>query len=436
MNWNDVVLLIQAGQRQFVIDALSSAQAHIVTGSWLSANNPYALDANAELKNDSGAGVATQPQELCEYIGASAIVHCFDGWSYLGRAIGAELAGDSTTSRHLAYYAELRGAKSLLAGSGIGVFKNPHAIITGNGQCAVFKHTSTHDFIWKAFDAWMNTPMSRQLVLDIIRPGGVPLSDWLRQFNAGGQAIVQNWLTQWGLDLQVLQDDHLNRNIASYEPSCFPVQNTRNIVENIASISEYWRLCEPLSQSYFYSLDRQLLRHALDEVGPSIFGNSGTVRYHNAIDGMLGQIQPGGVPSEWQSFLQNPAREVSVVINDANGRDLIHHKDHPRQVLARAFLLLRLATGSVKSLIESCGSINRSNTTFWWSKIGEARGFWEAGDPPDDFTDLWQDVSESLLDLDDACTKGSSANRIMRENGPSLLSIACAERIGLWAIGL
>lgn len=62
---------------------------------------------------------------------ASVIVHCFDGWSYLGRALEAEMAGDPQTAVHLGYYAELRAAMSVLASDEIGVFRNKHAVFTG-----------------------------------------------------------------------------------------------------------------------------------------------------------------------------------------------------------------------------------------------------------------------------------------------------------------
>jgi len=65
------------------------------------------------------AGTIQSPTQLSEYIAASCLLHCSDGWSYLGRAISALLRGDPHRARHLAYYAELRAATALLAKVGV-----------------------------------------------------------------------------------------------------------------------------------------------------------------------------------------------------------------------------------------------------------------------------------------------------------------------------
>jgi hypothetical protein len=68
-------------------------------------------------------------RHLAQYIAASSILHCADGWSYLGRAINCLLKGDPHRVVHLAYYAELRAALSLLASEAIGVFSRNNFVI-------------------------------------------------------------------------------------------------------------------------------------------------------------------------------------------------------------------------------------------------------------------------------------------------------------------
>jgi len=64
------------------------------------------------------AFAAVTKEDLLEVLAIRGPLHALDGWSYVGRALSALIAGDSHAARHLAYYGELRGALSLLASSG------------------------------------------------------------------------------------------------------------------------------------------------------------------------------------------------------------------------------------------------------------------------------------------------------------------------------
>ena len=69
-----------------------------------------------------------------QLVAAAGPTHCYDGWAYLARAADCLLTGDARAALHLAYYAELRAAASLLACSGVGVFADHHVIVDENGQ--------------------------------------------------------------------------------------------------------------------------------------------------------------------------------------------------------------------------------------------------------------------------------------------------------------
>ena len=90
---------------------------------WLTARHPYtnvvaALDSNSSTI-DGG--------KIAEYIAASIPLHVADGWTFLARAFESIRSGDRNTAVHLAYYAELRAAMSLLASEGVGVFNRVKA---------------------------------------------------------------------------------------------------------------------------------------------------------------------------------------------------------------------------------------------------------------------------------------------------------------------
>ena len=104
---------------------------------WLTLGNRYLKQAPTVIRKDLPYGTESlvhkagtkEADQLAEYVAASSILHCADGWSYLGRAMAAQLRGDIGAARHLAYYGELRGAISLLAAQGIGIFSGIHAAL-------------------------------------------------------------------------------------------------------------------------------------------------------------------------------------------------------------------------------------------------------------------------------------------------------------------
>ena len=75
-----------------------------------------------------------QVDELAEYLALSSACHAIDGWRYISQSAFAFLNGSRTQALHLAYYAELRAALSILSRSGIGVLKYKHfALTAGRG---------------------------------------------------------------------------------------------------------------------------------------------------------------------------------------------------------------------------------------------------------------------------------------------------------------
>src|SRR5947199_1963080 len=71
---------------------------HISGGSWLGETNRYATDTINIITRDSGMGIINH-SDLAQYIVASAVPHCVDGWSYVGRAMDAIARGDASACR-------------------------------------------------------------------------------------------------------------------------------------------------------------------------------------------------------------------------------------------------------------------------------------------------------------------------------------------------
>ena len=152
--------------------------------------------------------------DLSQYIAASAVLHCVDGWSFLGRALSCHACGDSDVARHLGYYSELRAAMSILAAEGIGVFHNDHCVIDSGDNQQFVRGLNTHMMAWLALKAWASRADSADILTDVIRPNGYPLKQWLEAFGAGPQLrpLGEAWLTSWGFDLQCMFEDRAARN--------------------------------------------------------------------------------------------------------------------------------------------------------------------------------------------------------------------------------
>jgi hypothetical protein len=197
------VVLTAAGLRRFLNRAM-----------WIGKTNRYAHDVIERLRHDHPLSPGHQ-RNLAQYIAASAALHANDSWSYLGRSIACLMTGDVHRALHLAYYSELRAAISLLAGSGVGIFKNRHFIVNGvNRTSRLQSKRGTHDLAWDTLEYWSNQPASGVLFSNLIRPGGRSLDEWFQPL--GGSATLapqaQAWFMQWGMDLKLAIRDHAARN--------------------------------------------------------------------------------------------------------------------------------------------------------------------------------------------------------------------------------
>ena len=202
-------------------------------------------------------------EDLAECLAATALPHCFDGWAYLGRALHAEMAGDSGSAYHLGYYAFLRAAMSLLARAGICVLDNRHFALDEAGGVVLVRGHGTHNFVSEALNTWAETEAGNATVLRIVQPGRRRLGDWLEGFGAESMPI---WMWRWGLDSASAKDDREARNVASYRPTAFLSSGRPEIAETMEFVSELWELCDPQESGGFPLMDRYLLRRSLRQL--------------------------------------------------------------------------------------------------------------------------------------------------------------------------
>jgi len=409
---------------------------------WLSKNNRYIKNTINAIKRDKKNSKVNYAH-VADYIAASCSLHCSDGWAFLGRAIDSHARGNVGAARHFAYYAELRAAMSLLATEGVGVFSRQHFLVEApRGSQLLNLHMGTHDFAWLCLVYWSGLERCARLLKNIIRPGGVPFGDWFESFRrASVRQIGRKWLSHWGLDLKRFSQDHDARNEASYRPSRMVSSPGMGTDGTCDFLRGFWMLHDPSGFSRFEVLDRHLLRVSLKQasVASGLDPVANVAEYGRQIDATVERLNPGGLSQDdWKKFLTwRIEPELPALLVHADGETDVGDPAHHLGVIARATLLLRVATGAAAHSLSEA-DVARSDIEFWWRHIGEGAGIWEHGAHPVEFTDLWADVAEALGDIASwlSSTPGPTPYTFMRDRARSIIVLSTCERILLWGLGI
>ncbi len=408
---------VKDSSRESIKSTLEDLKVSFALKEWLGARNRYVHDPFQRIRADTNGAKPLSHNQLREYICASSILHCKDGWEYFSNAVASVLKGDIPNSVHFAYYAELRAAMSFLAGDGIGVFNGYNIQVRNNGQCHKIGIQDrygkrTHAFVWYAITALANEPTKSNQILNIIDVAGKSINRWLEeaQMLTGSPAagiLTSTWLKQWSLDLNIVNQDHDFRNRVSYSPQ--GIKHSRRYIAQVKQELDFivskWQLTTPSVQEKFQILDYYLLREALEEFYRIKYIQSNARskptyrKYYTDIMVNLG-LTVSSNQRLLDFLLRRSYKTLSPVLNHARmGHTNEKGVYRPLGIIARAYLLLRLATASVHDLMVECG-ITSYDLEFWWKEIGLDRGYWNAGSEPIQFADLWSDVAASISDYD------------------------------------
>ena len=327
---------------------------------------------------------------------------------------------------------------SLLAGEGVGVFNRHHVVVSHGPRCKILSSFGgTHEFVWEALEIWARSQPGANAVLRLITPGVVPLSHWLKQFSIGG-TFLSTLVHQWGLDLQRLAKDRESRNVASYRPTAFTSPTPRSITDTMNTVLQFWEVCDPESHGGFPVLDRYLLRRSL-----ALGWQGSRAGYLQQLHLALGSIAPTSPSiSWWTNFLSyETLTDDHPIIKDANGTRTASHPDHSKQVIARATLLLRVATGGSADVIRNAGSDVSDDLDFWLSSRSVSRRLWPESDPRSESIDLWTDVEDATSSV--VGWLNTDPNEIARcyhglwtDRAREAATLSTTERAFLWGVGL
>lgn len=395
--------------RAHILAALATFGSKSVD-QWLPAGHPGRL---GQLPPNWAAVRLLPASQIIETTAAAGPQHCIDGWSYAARALSALLQGDPHAARHMAYYAQLRAGMCILANLGIGVFNGINFAITSAGTIERLdvvtaknrnkRGEGTHTIVWDALDSWSTDPTLSSLFLDLLKVRNVSLRDSLRAIWPGFTApgAVTYLIEGWGLDLARGKTEKHHRNNSSYVPQALNPIATPTI-DSLRFVASVWEIFGLGAVSSFDNLDRLLLRTLLQRQH-DIASTAGAGNYQaGAIAQRYGQLHPQ---------IRNLAEEPFLVSGAGGPPQLLleaHSTANPAsapQMIARALLLLRVATGFTQTSFTDAGvSAGAGALRPWLDPVAAARGFWPELAPLGDPSELWTDVRDALLDL------SSSAN--------------------------
>lgn len=395
---------------------------------WLAIGNRYRLDCIHQYKADLDSHTVNDT-DLVRYVSASCPTHVIDGWAFLGRAVDAALRGDSYGAIHMAYYAELRAAMSVLAGQGIGVFSREHPILdkTGRSKKYAAPKSGTHAMIWPMLHYWSTLKRGTSLLNRLITPKGNSLSQWLEYTGSkiSIKAIAEDWLSTWGLDLVGLDGDHERRNEVSYRPSEFKHPPVLDTLKSTQFVEELWTLFEPGSNGSFPSLEQELVRRArrrrIDKEPIAIDSTRLGLSTQEA--------------TYWKSFLDRDNSPIPIQLAEKN--EPISSATAHLGVISRAALLLFVATTAARRMLAGAG-YSREDMRFWWGSYGISRGLWRSPDDISSPTDCWADIERAITDSAKWRSTQTGAPPPLREwrqsQSLSLADFTGFELVGIWGL--
>jgi len=441
---------LRNASRDAIGNAIRRLHRHISLGRWVGLRNIYAkayeIKPHKKLSTIRKRS-SLKRQQARDYIAASIFNHCGDGWSLLGRALNLHIKGDSNSSVHLAYYAELRAAMSLLGSEGIGVLNRHHLIVTDTKVELTSGALGTHKFTWTALEHWANRKLSAETLGKIISPGSITLSDWSNAFSVSGnlRSIGCSWLKLWGIDIKHFGEDQVLRNNSSYRPSRILPRTATPASDSLAFLSELWHMCEPNPSSRFEEIDRYLLRESLAHAYQAVHGvnprlSSNINIYRSWVEKNIPNLHlVPAVQSMWVDFLTwRKQPNDSRIIKEAGLFTSVDDPNHHLQVLARATLLLRIATGISGNLLRKA-DFTKEELEFWWGPYAVDHGLIGDRTNISDFLDLWDDIDVALQDISAWETSQAAAysyNDLVVNISQQIFRLSECERITLWGLGI
>lgn len=410
-----------------VINQFDRIKRHLEDGQWLGIRNVYKSNPIKRIELAAKGKDLKYPLQLADYIAVSSPTHLWDGWNYLGLALYSCICGYTANVKHLAYYAELRAAMSVLASQGIGVFNRKHFVVDESSTIHDLSGKRTHDVTWLCLEQWVYGDGSDYLLDRVFQVQYRSFADWLEVLpHSGAQTpLGADQLLLMGFDIRRMMEDRDARNEASYRPTGIVAAQTADPKADAQFVVEALRLLEPGGSSgTFETIDRYIFRRVVKRALETKM--EGTMpeseEFRRSVETMVLAFDDNPT---WQKdikqFLthESDSKEPRLLVEAENLKD--HYDDNYHlQVISRAMLLLRVATGMVREMLKDSG-VDLDILKFWWHDAGRVQGFWETPPEAIDSSLLWADINHNL-DKIDGWIDGDNNSR-------QSLQLECAEAL-------
>lgn len=382
--------------------------------------------------------------QMVELVAACGPNHCLDGWGYLARSVSALVARDGHSAKHMAYYAQLRAAMSILAISGVGIFNCLNICVDANGAIHKLEDNrendsgrNTHSIVWPALDAWLRIDTNAARFLSAITLHGSNLKDALHSIWPSKQpaSIVVPLIDAWAFDLNIASKHLDQRNISSYSPHDLN-EIPCSFQDEMDFLSEIWRSLEPSAPNGFVQLDNHMLRRmfqmihqndnsVLDPANQSPLDRSSVATRFSELQPTLQQAVP-------KAFLLDEAGAGEPQLFQLASTD----GSTPRAMISRAVLLLRAATALNGLTLNEAGfSQDGTEIRPWIDPLLVHRGIVPADALPDRMADLWDSTKFAVDDFQASLTDCSyEPHAFLTANLNGTPDVMQLERAAMWGI--
>lgn len=424
-----------------IINQFSRIKKYLINERWLGVGNVYKSNPIQRIKLEAEGKKAKYPLQLADYIAVSSPTHLWDGWNYLGSALYSCICGYTANAKHLAYYAELRAAMSILASQGIGIFSRRHFVVDESSMIHKLSDRGTHDVTWLYLKQWVDGDGSNYLLDRIFKIRSRSFANWLEVFPYGSARapLGSERLLLMGFDIRRMMEDRDARNEASYRPTGIVAAQIADPKADAQFVVEALRLLEPAGSSgNFETIDRYIFRRVIkraletktEDITPE------DKEFRTSVASMVSAF---GDNLTWQENIEEflvckSDSEEPRLLEEAENQKDYYDDNYHLQVISRATLLLRVATGMVREMLIGSG-VDLNMLKFWWHDAGRVQGFWKT--PPEfiDSSQLWSDLSLHLDDIDDWISgDNDSRESLQSECAEALIQLTGMARFAL--IGL
>lgn len=419
----------------------AAASLFSLSSSWpvVAATSPLLAEPVPDLTRRN-FGTTVPPHlasDFTHYLALSSFAHLIDGWRYLSQASIAAMRGSRREGIHIAYYAELRAAMSILAGFGISI-NNGHNYSVNSSNNIQWFEGATHPTTWKAIKTWSENPAYSQDILSSIDILGIDGSKILQAGRASqsADAITSKWISEWAFDLTRLSDDRLIRNDASYNVDFANDAHDPLKLEELNLIMDASKAFSPDLYETSDSLNAAIM-YSMCQSAQRATGKSRVAFWEDMITDL--HLNHG--------ITLQMAKDIIDVIKGAqsgHAMNLITNSDRRNKgftgIFSRALLMLKLASALKSHTWASVSRIASSNGADWQlhalDSIGIASGMWDPDEPPSNYIDLDEDYTAALDDISEWLAGPSPFKQytLWQSHGLQLVKLSQFERIPIWEI--